>query len=202
MSAAARRSDPQARRAQLVGAAFAVFTKQGVANTTVSDIVKEAGVAQGTFYLYFDSKDEIICAVVEAMVEQVIERIEAQETVAELSALERFSAVRQAWVEFSDEPHEQELQELFHRPENRAIHDRMAAAMGKRLAPVLERIIVQGIEEGVFVPQDTRIAAWAILGALQGMEASMSGSSHTPDGIDTVSGFALRGLGYRGELPG
>lgn len=201
MSAAARRSNPEARRAQLVGAAFAVFSDKGVAATTVSDIVKAAGVAQGTFYLYFDSKDELINAVVETMIDQVLQSIEAQVATPGLSALERFAAVRQAFVEISDEPHEQELQAMFHRPENRAIHDRMVAEMGGRIAPAIERIVAQGIDEGVFVPQNTHIAARAVLGALQGLEASLDGGSHTAVGIDAVAGFALRGLGYQGKLP-
>ena len=64
--------DREARRAELVSAAAAVFARRGVANTAVSDIVKAAGVAQGTFYLYFDSKDAAILAVVEQVLDDVV----------------------------------------------------------------------------------------------------------------------------------
>ena len=43
----------------LLQSAFNLFTGKGFAKTTVSDIVKEAGLAKGTFYLYFKDKYEI-----------------------------------------------------------------------------------------------------------------------------------------------
>ena len=55
----ARRRNPTERRDQLVAAARRVFEKKGFARTSVSDIVKAAGVAQGTFYLYFKEKNDI-----------------------------------------------------------------------------------------------------------------------------------------------
>ena len=52
-----RRTESQAvRKEQLLAAARKVFRNKGYDGTTVSDIVQEAGVAQGTFYLYFPSK--------------------------------------------------------------------------------------------------------------------------------------------------
>ena len=44
---------------KILNSAIALMAKKGYHNTTVSDIVKNAGVAQGTFYLYFDSKKEL-----------------------------------------------------------------------------------------------------------------------------------------------
>lgn len=57
--------DRAVKRAELAGAAARVFGERGVAGTAVSDIVKAAGVAQGTFYPYFDSKDDVLLAVAE-----------------------------------------------------------------------------------------------------------------------------------------
>lgn len=47
------------RRAQILDAALQVFAKQGYHQTSVSDLVEAAGVARGTFYLYFDGKNAI-----------------------------------------------------------------------------------------------------------------------------------------------
>ncbi len=53
----ARRTESEAvRRAQLLRAARKVFRAKGYDGASVSEIVREAGVAQGTFYLYFPSK--------------------------------------------------------------------------------------------------------------------------------------------------
>lgn len=56
-------SDPEARRArrrQLLGAARHLFLAKGFSHTSVSAIVREAGVAQGTFYLYFKGKQDLL----------------------------------------------------------------------------------------------------------------------------------------------
>ena len=50
----------------LVNAAIDMFYEKGFQNTRVSDIVAKAGVAQGTFYLYFKSKDEVFIHICKA----------------------------------------------------------------------------------------------------------------------------------------
>ncbi len=51
------------RRSQILAAARQNFVKSGVAGTTVDAVAKEAGVAKGTVYLYFESKDELLKAI-------------------------------------------------------------------------------------------------------------------------------------------
>ncbi|MCB9677229.1 MAG: TetR/AcrR family transcriptional regulator [Alphaproteobacteria bacterium] len=47
------------RRAQILERALGVFAEKGYHGASVSDVVKAAGVARGTFYLYFDSKEAV-----------------------------------------------------------------------------------------------------------------------------------------------
>lgn len=53
-----------AKRKRLLDAAYTLFQEKGAANTTINDIVREAQVAKGTFYLYFHDKNEILDALV------------------------------------------------------------------------------------------------------------------------------------------
>ena len=62
-------------RAALLAAAAALFADKGYAATSVSDIVGGAGLAQGTFYLYFKSKSEIITALSRQLYNQTLEEI-------------------------------------------------------------------------------------------------------------------------------
>ena len=48
------------RRSQILGAAREAFAKHGLAGTTVDGIAKRAGLAKGTVYLYYRSKDDIL----------------------------------------------------------------------------------------------------------------------------------------------
>ncbi|WP_244375959.1 TetR/AcrR family transcriptional regulator [Streptomyces ficellus] len=50
----------------ILGAAVRVFARQGFAATRVDDIAKEAGVAKGSVYLYFDSREALLTAAFEA----------------------------------------------------------------------------------------------------------------------------------------
>ena len=49
----------QQKRTSLLDTAFHLFTSRGIHNTSISDIVESAGVAKGTFYLYFKDKYDI-----------------------------------------------------------------------------------------------------------------------------------------------
>jgi len=55
--------EPDTRRQQLLTAATAVFAARGYRAAGISDIVSAAGVARGTFYLYFESKAQVFMAI-------------------------------------------------------------------------------------------------------------------------------------------
>jgi len=65
------------RRCALLDAAAAVFVKKGFHNTKVSDIVAAAGVAQGTFYLYFKTKMDVLEELIGGCCHDVIAKLKA-----------------------------------------------------------------------------------------------------------------------------
>ena len=80
----------QKKRSALYQTAFDLFTSQGIKGTTISDIVQAAGVAKGTFYLYFKDKydirnkliahkaGELLCMAHEAIIREEIRGFEAR----------------------------------------------------------------------------------------------------------------------------
>jgi AcrR family transcriptional regulator len=50
------------RRQEILAAALRCFARNGFHGTTIADIVRESGVCQGTFYVYFKTKDDVIAA--------------------------------------------------------------------------------------------------------------------------------------------
>jgi AcrR family transcriptional regulator len=52
----------EGRRQEILAAALHCFARDGFHSTTITDIVRESGVSQGTFYLYFETKDDVIAA--------------------------------------------------------------------------------------------------------------------------------------------
>ncbi len=57
-----RTKPPEARREELMDAAQALFLEKGVMQTTIEQITVAAGVAKGTFYLHFSSKEDVLVA--------------------------------------------------------------------------------------------------------------------------------------------
>jgi AcrR family transcriptional regulator len=64
------------KQEKIITAALQLFEQQGYHATKVSDIVREAGVAQGTFYLYFKSKEDLFRGIVESCLQEIIETME------------------------------------------------------------------------------------------------------------------------------
>ncbi len=75
MAVARRTESETVRREQILAAARKVFREKGYDGTTVSDIVEEAGVAQGTFYLYFPSKKAAVLALAQILTEEGAKRL-------------------------------------------------------------------------------------------------------------------------------
>jgi AcrR family transcriptional regulator len=70
-----RTKPPETRRDELMNAAEHLFLSEGVGATTIEQITSRAGVAKGTFYLYFSSKDDILAALADRFATQLLEKI-------------------------------------------------------------------------------------------------------------------------------
>src|SRR5215467_10316515 len=63
MVRAAELPRPESKRERILRAAIDVFAQSGYFNAKVSEIARAAGVADGTIYLYFDSKEDLLISV-------------------------------------------------------------------------------------------------------------------------------------------
>lgn len=67
---------PDERRMEIIHSARELFVENGVEKTSVSRIVKHIGVAQGLFYYYFKSKEEVVAAVVDSLLDECEKNLE------------------------------------------------------------------------------------------------------------------------------
>ncbi|WP_257349556.1 TetR family transcriptional regulator [Pseudalkalibacillus decolorationis] len=63
---------------KILSASIDVISEKGLDKTSISDIVKKAGVAQGTFYLYFSSKNALIPAIADSLLTTTLEGIKGR----------------------------------------------------------------------------------------------------------------------------
>ncbi|MCA0294179.1 MAG: TetR/AcrR family transcriptional regulator [Actinobacteria bacterium] len=194
-----RTIDRDARRAQLVDAAARSFAAKGVNDTSVADIVRAAGVAQGTFYLYFESKDDVVVAVVSAVGDRLLERLSTSLADRDTPAPERIRRLASAFADLGSDRSLEDVAAFIHRPENQRLHDRFAEHVLPRLVPLLEDLIADGVAAGAFDVSDRRAAAWFVLGGFRSIELAGVPHSQLADALDGATRSALRVLGSREE---
>lgn len=99
-SAADRGGD---KRARILSAAERIFARHGFFAARVTEIAKEAGVADGTIYLYFKSKDDLLISLFERRMSQVNDALRA--AIAEVPPAERLRAFIKTYLRLvHDEP--------------------------------------------------------------------------------------------------
>ena len=81
--------DPVVRSNEIIDAAEHLFYSVGYDETSVSDIVKAVGVAQGTFYNYFASKEAVLEALVQRHVSKIYAKLAGIEN-AEMTAIQKY----------------------------------------------------------------------------------------------------------------
>lgn len=158
----------EARRRQILEAALAVFADNGYHRTTVTDLVRAAGVARGTFYLYFDSKQAIFHELLDALLAELRASIVGVDTSAGAPSIPT------------------QLTETLHRvlqalANNRALCrilfreaigldeevDRKMQAFYERLRSYIQAALENGQRMGFVRELDTRTAALAGLGSVK-----------------------------------
>lgn len=139
---------PEERKAEIVNAASHLFLTKGYEQTSVADINKMVGIAKGTFYYYFESKDQLLDEII------MLHTLDAQafgEEIAntpDLSAIEKLQLFIIGEQQATDDltPIVQEM----HKQPNGEMHIRSLVQSTLKLSPVLAKIVKQGIDEGVF----------------------------------------------------
>ena len=155
------------RRSELITCAHKLFYSKGYEGTSVSDIVNEDGVAKGTFYYYFESKQAILEALVEDLTAQSLELYRAIVTNGALNAIQKWTRAAQVIGDWKVERRSEllALLRVMQADENVLLQHKLRARAAQVTAPELAKIIVQGITEGVFeaeYPEETAEIVYAI----------------------------------------
>ncbi len=190
--------EPAERRAEIVAAARKLIMERGVAATPVSDIVKEAGVAQGTFYWYFASKADVLQAVAETLIDEVTQVVEQIALSPRLSAIQKFRKLDKTFIDMI-EGYSPDLVDYFHEnidPQFRMNLEREAL---KKMKPLYAQIIRQGVDEGVFDCDTPAETASIMIWAWEGVDAEVrSGDPKVrARAVKAATEFIYRGLGYK-----
>ena len=161
-----RRAD--ARPNEVMDAALTLFMKKGFTATRVEDIAASAGLSKGAIYLYFDSKKDILKGLIQRSIVPIIENSEHLAATMTGDPKTTISTVIKLITQRMNEPH------LF------AIPRLIIAEAGnfpdlaqmyrdeviERGFSVLEAILEQGIQKGIFRPMNSRLVIRNIMGPM------------------------------------
>ena len=192
-----RRSE---RREQLLGAARRVFSAQGYHACSVADILHEASVARGTFYLYFPSKRALFESLLDQMLTQLrggLSRVQLES--GRPSATEQMHRNVRAVLQVLEDNRELTIILLREAVGLDADFDQKLNAFYEHLSGVIEDALVLGQSMGIVRSCDTRLASHCVLGSVKEVTTRLIAHQEPsrPD-LDRLAGeimdFNLKGL--------
>ena len=134
------------RKQELLNIAYRMFIEKGYENTSVDDIITEAGIAKGTYYYYFESKEATLEAVIEMMIEKA-------ENVAKAALMNPVPIPQKlASVVYAFQPNKDEsvITDVLERKEIIVMHDKIGKKIVEVAVPILSDIVREGIAQGIF----------------------------------------------------
>jgi AcrR family transcriptional regulator len=158
-----RTKPAEIRRDELMDAAEVLFLRKGFAATSVSEIVEEADVAKGTFYLYFKTKDDVLAALRTRFIDIFCEQIDAALTAGRTDWPDRIDEWVKACVNaYLDHVALHDLVFHQHTPANRQMKADNPVIV--RLAAMLE----EGARSNAWAIDNSRLTAVMLFDALHG----------------------------------
>lgn len=139
---------PEDRRLEILQAAEQLFITQGYGKTTVEHILQSVGIAKGTLYYHYQSKADILEAIVLMYVNKGVEAAENILAIPSLNAHEKLKLILSAQSFETD--NKKEVIQQIHRVENAELHMKSLTETIKRIAPIIAKVIEQGVEEGIY----------------------------------------------------
>ncbi len=136
------------RRDEILDVAERLFCKKGFDNTSTNDILEAIGIARGTLYYHFKSKEDILDAMIERLTNQMLEKaavIALDESIPVLERLTRTMLTLNVDNELGDM-----VMEQIHRPQNALMHQKLEHVLLGRVNRLITKIAEDGIRQGIF----------------------------------------------------
>lgn len=150
-----RKRDPKGTRERLVRAALELFTTEGYHSSTTPLIASRAGIAEGTIYRHFESKEQLLNEIYRAAVRMLAAPV--RESSSSMSCSERLERITAVWkqIAFANPP----LIKLIFASDMAGLLDPRSTAAFESMVQDLEKVIAAGKGAGEVRAGSARI--WA-----------------------------------------
>jgi TetR/AcrR family transcriptional regulator, fatty acid metabolism regulator protein len=185
---------------QIIDAAVVVIAENGYHQAQVSKIAKQAGVADGTIYLYFKNKEDILISLFQEKMGTFVEKIQ-QKIAGKESAVEKLlMMVKLHFQLLSEDHHLAIVTQLELRQSNKDLRLKINDVL-KNYLQVVDQILLEGKEKGEFSPElDIRLARQMIFGTMDETITSWVMNEQRydlPSLAPSVHQLLISGCGYK-----
>lgn len=140
--------EAEERRNEILDAAEKLFGQNGFDNTSTNDILNEVGIARGTLYYHFKSKEDIL----DAMIERITSRLTAEAArIAADSTIPVLQRLPMTIMSLNmNNSLGTEIVNQVHKPQNALMHRKIQQTLLTAVNPIVADIIKEGTEQGIW----------------------------------------------------
>lgn len=184
---ATRETAQKDKRERILKAAIKVFARKGFYATRVSEIAKAAGVADGTIYLYFKNKDDVLISIFEDRIGQ-LNRIMREEAAKESTVEDKIRRIVELQLGLLEGQRDLAEVVTVNLRQSSRLLKQYAAPLFTEYLETIAGIIVAGQKEGVLRSDvNPRIAARSLWGALDGLALTWAMADADPAALRKAS---------------
>lgn len=146
--------DPEERKQEIIETAMHLFHEKGYEKTSIADIAKAMGVAQGLCYRYFPSKEALFDCTVDQYAQVLADRLSLPKDLPDLP-LKQLLRNMPANVETDDS----DFYDVFHEADNQKFHDQLSLKVCEKLVPIVTKLLEKAKDKGEIEIEDVKTAA-------------------------------------------
>lgn len=139
--------EAEERKNEILDVAERLFGTKGFDSTSTNDILNEIGIARGTLYYHFKSKEDILDAMIGRMSKRLIEKAEDIFRQKDIPVMQRLTMMVMALNVGGSLG--QEVMEQVHKPQNALLHQKMQEGLLSGINPLIAGLIREGIAQGI-----------------------------------------------------
>lgn len=139
--------EAEERKNEILDVAERLFCTKGFDQTSTNDILNEIGIARGTLYYHFKSKEDILDAMIERVTNQIVAKAAVIALDNSIPVLERLT--RTIMSLNVDNELGNMIMEQVHKPQNALLHQKLEDRLLSRVNVLITKIAEDGIKQGI-----------------------------------------------------
>jgi AcrR family transcriptional regulator len=160
------------KREAFVDAALRLMQMRGYEQMSIQDVLDAVGASRGAFYHYFDSKQELLGAMVDRIADQALGSLAPVVDDPHLAAIPKFEQFFAGIARYKTDRKALmlELIKVWRSDDNAVVLHHLRHTMVDKIAPILARIIEQGVAEEVFGVESPAETARILMALMTGLQ--------------------------------